>query len=56
MCGSKKKPSLAKAQRRKQNPQGRNFRDQAMVFFYKNLELFRTGEPLLNIVDKRAGY
>jgi phosphoglycerate dehydrogenase-like enzyme len=30
--------------------------DQAMVFFYKNLELFRTGEQLLNVVDKRAGY
>jgi phosphoglycerate dehydrogenase-like enzyme len=30
--------------------------DQAMLFFYKNLENFHRGKPLLNIVDKRAGY
>jgi phosphoglycerate dehydrogenase-like enzyme len=28
----------------------------AMRFFYENLARFRKGEPLLNIVDKRAGY
>jgi phosphoglycerate dehydrogenase-like enzyme len=28
----------------------------AMRFFYKNLELFSTGQPLLNVVDKKAGY
>ncbi len=30
--------------------------DQAMLFFYKNLERFQKGEPLENIVDKQAGY
>lgn len=30
--------------------------DQAMIFFYKNLELYRSGGALLNVVDKRAGY
>jgi phosphoglycerate dehydrogenase-like enzyme len=28
----------------------------AMRFFYGNLERFSKGEPLLNIVDKKAGY
>jgi len=28
----------------------------AMRFFYQNLERFIKGEPLLNIVDKKAGY
>ena len=30
--------------------------DQAMLFFYQNLERFHKGEPLLNVVDKRRGY
>jgi phosphoglycerate dehydrogenase-like enzyme len=30
--------------------------DEAMRFFVKNMERFRRGEPLLNVVDKRAGY
>jgi phosphoglycerate dehydrogenase-like enzyme len=30
--------------------------EQAMLFFYRNLELFRNGQPLVNVVDKRAGY
>lgn len=30
--------------------------EQAMLFFYSNLERFRKGEPLLNVVDKRQGY
>ena len=30
--------------------------DQAMLFFYANLERFRKGEELLNVVDKRRGY
>jgi phosphoglycerate dehydrogenase-like enzyme len=28
----------------------------AMRFFYQNLDRFRKGEPLVNIVDKKAGY
>lgn len=30
--------------------------DEAMRLFLDNLERFRRGEPLLNVVDKRAGY
>lgn len=30
--------------------------ENAMMFFMQNLERFRSGEPLLNIVDKRSGY
>ncbi len=30
--------------------------DQAMLFFYANLERFHKGEPLLNIVEKSRGY
>ncbi len=30
--------------------------EQAMLFFYKNLDHFRKGEPLENVVDKRSGY
>lgn len=30
--------------------------EQAMIFFYANLERFRKGEPLQNIVDKKRGY
>lgn len=30
--------------------------DDAMALFLLNLELFRRGEPLKNVVDKRAGY
>lgn len=30
--------------------------DQAMLFFYKNLEHYTRGEPLENLVDKHAGY
>jgi phosphoglycerate dehydrogenase-like enzyme len=30
--------------------------DDAMALFLENLERFRRGEPLLNVVDKRAGY
>jgi phosphoglycerate dehydrogenase-like enzyme len=30
--------------------------EQAMLFFYANLERFRQGEPLANLVDKRRGY
>jgi phosphoglycerate dehydrogenase-like enzyme len=30
--------------------------DDAMALFLDNLERFRRGEPLLNVVDKRAGY
>jgi len=34
----------------------RDWADAAMKVFLANFELFRTGQPLLNIVDKRAGY
>jgi phosphoglycerate dehydrogenase-like enzyme len=30
--------------------------DDAMALFLENLERFRKGEPLANVVDKRAGY
>ena len=30
--------------------------EQAMLFFYRNLDRFQKGEPLENVVDKRAGY
>jgi phosphoglycerate dehydrogenase-like enzyme len=30
--------------------------DDAMRFFVSNLERFRSGQPLENVVDKRAGY
>jgi phosphoglycerate dehydrogenase-like enzyme len=30
--------------------------DDAMLFFYENLGRFRNGQPLLNVVDKHAGY
>jgi phosphoglycerate dehydrogenase-like enzyme len=30
--------------------------EQAMLFFYANLERFRKGEPLVNVVDKHRGY
>ncbi len=30
--------------------------ENAMTFFMQNLERFRKGEPLLNVVDKRSGY
>lgn len=30
--------------------------EQAMLFFYRNLEHFRHGKPLMNVVDKQAGY
>ncbi len=30
--------------------------EQAMLFFYKNLERFKNGESLENVVDKRSGY
>jgi len=30
--------------------------EQAMLFFYKNLDRFNKGEPLENVVDKRSGY
>jgi phosphoglycerate dehydrogenase-like enzyme len=30
--------------------------DQAMMFFYSNLEKFRAGKPLENVVDKQRGY
>ncbi len=30
--------------------------DQAMLFFYSNLERFRKGQPLENLVDKHRGY
>lgn len=30
--------------------------DDAMALFLENLELFRRGQPLKNVVDKRAGY
>ena len=30
--------------------------EQAMAFFLRNFELFRNGEPLLNVVDKKQGY
>ena len=30
--------------------------ENAMMFFMQNLERFRSGEPLLNIVDKHSGY
>ena len=30
--------------------------DRAMQFFLQQFELFRKGEPLLNVVDKRLGY
>jgi len=34
----------------------RDWVDEAMKVFLENFERFRTGQPLLNIVDKRAGY
>jgi len=34
----------------------RDWADDAMKVFLENLERFRLGQPLLNIVDKRAGY
>jgi len=30
--------------------------EQAMLFFYRNLEHFHNGEPLENVADKRSGY
>jgi phosphoglycerate dehydrogenase-like enzyme len=33
-----------------------NFADAAAECFLENLSRFRTGEPLLNVVDKQAGY
>jgi hypothetical protein len=27
-----------------------------MLFFYRNLELFKNDQPVMNVVDKRAGY
>jgi phosphoglycerate dehydrogenase-like enzyme len=30
--------------------------EQAMLFFYRNLELLKNSQPLMNVVDKRAGY
>ena len=30
--------------------------EQAMKFFIKNFKRFASGEPLLNVVDKKAGY
>jgi phosphoglycerate dehydrogenase-like enzyme len=30
--------------------------EQAMLFFYRNLELFKNDQPVMNVVDKRAGY
>jgi hypothetical protein len=30
--------------------------DLAMQVFIENFERFRAGQPLLNIVDKKAGY
>jgi phosphoglycerate dehydrogenase-like enzyme len=33
-----------------------NWLNDAMEFFYQNLERFSKGEALLNVVDKRAGY
>jgi len=30
--------------------------EQAMLFFYRNLDHFQKGEPLENVVDKRSGY
>ena len=30
--------------------------EQAMLFFYANLERFREGKPLANVIDKRRGY
>ena len=30
--------------------------EQAMLFFYANLERFHKGEPLVNVVDKHRGY
>jgi len=30
--------------------------DEAMRVFLRQLERFRRGEPLLNVVDKAAGY
>jgi phosphoglycerate dehydrogenase-like enzyme len=34
----------------------RDWLDQAMAFFVKQYERFRTGAPLENVVDKRLGY
>jgi phosphoglycerate dehydrogenase-like enzyme len=34
----------------------RDWADEAMKVFLENFERFRVGQPLLNIVDKRAGY
>ncbi len=34
----------------------RDWLDQAMLFFYRNLERFSRGEPLENVVDKKSGY
>ncbi|ADO71144.1 D-isomer specific 2-hydroxyacid dehydrogenase domain protein [Stigmatella aurantiaca DW4/3-1] len=32
------------------------WREDSVAFFLKNLERFEQGAPLLNLVDKRAGY
>ncbi|MGH9662429.1 MAG: D-2-hydroxyacid dehydrogenase, partial [Bryobacteraceae bacterium] len=34
----------------------RDWLEQAMLFFLENFERYRNGEPLRNVVDKRAGY
>ncbi|MDQ6676885.1 MAG: hydroxyacid dehydrogenase [Acidobacteriota bacterium] len=34
----------------------RDWLDQAMLFFYRNLERFSRSEPLENVVDKKSGY
>jgi len=33
-----------------------SWRDEAMLLFLANLERFRSGEPLKNVIDKRRGY
>jgi phosphoglycerate dehydrogenase-like enzyme len=35
---------------------GPRYWERAMDLFARNLRAFRAGEPLVNVVDKRAGY